>query len=90
MTNKEAVETIHMAIAEIEWEYPMGYTVAFGKAIEALLQPEIVFCKDCRYNGTSLCQVQDSLYSLKDYDYCSYGAKKNEEINKEEINKEEK
>ncbi len=25
-----------MAIAEVEWEYPLDYTIAFEKAIEAL------------------------------------------------------
>ena len=36
MTNKEAIETIKAAIAEVEWEYPMDYAVAFDKAIEAI------------------------------------------------------
>ena len=36
MTNKEAIDTIKHAIAEVEWTYPMDYAVAFDKAIEAL------------------------------------------------------
>ena len=36
VTNKEAIEIIKMAIAEVEWEYPLDYTIAFEKAIEAL------------------------------------------------------
>ena len=36
MTNKEAIETIKIAIAEVEWEYPMDYAAAFETAIEAL------------------------------------------------------
>ena len=36
MTNKEAIEIIKTAIAEVEWNYPMDYAVAFEKAIEAL------------------------------------------------------
>ena len=36
MTNKEAIEVIKLAIAEVEWEYSMEYAVAFEKAIEAL------------------------------------------------------
>ena len=36
MTNQEAIETIKTAIAEIEWNYPLEYAVAFEKAIEAL------------------------------------------------------
>ena len=36
MTNKEAIEIIKIAIAEVEWDYPLDYTIAFEKAIEAL------------------------------------------------------
>lgn len=36
MTNKEAIETIKIAIAEVEWNYPMEYAVAFETAISAL------------------------------------------------------
>ena len=36
MTYKEAIETIKMAKAEVEWEYPMDYQVAFDMAIEVL------------------------------------------------------
>ena len=36
MTNKEAIETIKIAMAEVEWNYPMDYTVAFEMAIDAI------------------------------------------------------
>ena len=36
MKSKEAIETIKVAIAEVEWNYPMDYTIAFETAIEAL------------------------------------------------------
>lgn len=36
MTPEEAIKTIQVAIAEVEWEYPMNYSVAFETAIEAL------------------------------------------------------
>ena len=36
MKPEEAIEIIKVAIAEVEWEYPMDYTVAFEEAIEAL------------------------------------------------------
>jgi hypothetical protein len=36
MTTEEAINTIRIAIAEVEWEYPMEYAVAFEKAIAAL------------------------------------------------------
>lgn len=36
MTNEEAIKEIKVAIAEIEWAYPMNYAAAFDKAVEAL------------------------------------------------------
>jgi hypothetical protein len=36
MTNEEAIEIIKIAIAEVEWEYPMGFAAAFEVAIKAL------------------------------------------------------
>lgn len=36
MTPQEAIETIKIAIAEVEWNYPMEYAVAFENAIESL------------------------------------------------------
>lgn len=36
MTNEEAIKIIEIAIAEVEWNYPLEYSVAFEKAIEAL------------------------------------------------------
>ena len=50
MDIKEVVETIKKAIAEVEWEYPMSYAIAFEKALEALeKQSEIVHCRGCKY-----------------------------------------
>ena len=36
MKPEEAIKTIKVALAEVEWDYPMDYTVAFEEAIEAL------------------------------------------------------
>lgn len=36
MKPEEAIETIKIALAEVEWEYPMDYAAAFETAIEAL------------------------------------------------------
>ena len=36
MTNEDAIKTINIAAAEVEWDYPMDYTVAFEMAIDAL------------------------------------------------------
>ena len=40
MTRQEAVETLKMARAEVEWEYPMDYAVAFDMAIKELSKNE--------------------------------------------------
>lgn len=42
MTYREAIETIKIAKAEVEWEYPMDYYVAFDLAIEALKQESVL------------------------------------------------
>ena len=39
MTKEECINTLKMAISEVEWEYPMDYAVAFDMAIKALEQP---------------------------------------------------
>ena len=36
MKAEEAIKTIRVAIAEVEWNYPLDYSVAFKTAIEAL------------------------------------------------------
>lgn len=36
MTNEEAIKTIEVAIAEVEWNYPMDYAIAFETAISAI------------------------------------------------------
>ena len=36
MTAEEAIKTIQVAIAEVEWEYPLDYSIAFETAIESL------------------------------------------------------
>ena len=36
MTLEEAIRTIKAAQAQVEWEYPMDYAVAFDMAISAL------------------------------------------------------
>ena len=48
MTPQEAIETIKIAISEVEWDYPMDYTVAFEEAIKAL-EEQMHNCEDCRH-----------------------------------------
>ena len=65
MTIREAIDTIKIAMSEVEWEYPMEYYVAFDMALKALEKqvrneearneeaqlPEIVRCKDCKHGA---------------------------------------
>ena len=48
MTPQEAIKTIKVAISEVEWDYPMDYTVAFEEAIKAL-EKQMYNCADCRH-----------------------------------------
>lgn len=59
MTNEEAITTLTMMQAQIEWDYPMEYAVAIDMAIEALRsatdinvatkETEIIHCRDCKH-----------------------------------------
>ena len=48
MTNEDAIKTINIAMAEVEWDYPMDYAVAFEMAIDAL-EKQMQNCEDCRH-----------------------------------------
>ena len=54
MKPEEAIETIKVAIAEVEWNYPMDYTVAFETAIEALEKADKYRWHDLRKNPDDL------------------------------------
>ena len=55
MKPEEAIKTIKIALAEVEWNYPMDYIVAFEDAIMALekqipkkpVVSEDVICPNC-------------------------------------------
>lgn len=36
MTEKEIINTLRMAISEVEWNYPLDYTVALEEAIKLI------------------------------------------------------
>ena len=81
MDRKEAIELIkrHMIIHQIG-KYPhIKLGEALSLAIEALQEPEIVHCKDCRLRKTEECAMQyecdcGEQHSWEnDNDYCSWG-----------------
>ena len=51
MTVEEAIKTIQIAIAEVEWEYPLDYSIAFETAINALEKqiPKKPINEECYY-----------------------------------------
>ena len=51
MTAEEAIKTIQVAIAEVEWNYPLDYSIAFKTAIKALEKqiPKKPINEECYY-----------------------------------------
>ena len=60
MKPEEARETIKIAIAEVEWNYPMDYTVAFEEAIEALEKADKYRWHDLRKNPDDLPEADEN------------------------------
>ena len=81
MKPQEAIEIMKIAISEVEWEYPMGYPVAFEEAIKAL-EKQIPEMPDYEGDGyadgflvydTWICPSCGRYYELDcndDYIYC--------------------
>ena len=79
MTNEEAIKTIEVAIAEVEWNYPMNYAVAFETAISALEKQipkkpieddyydEPAVCPNC---GGNIINIADNDYHFQHCHYC--------------------
>lgn len=51
MTAEEVIKTIQVAIAEVEWNYPLDYSIAFKTAIKALEKqiPKKPINEECYY-----------------------------------------
>lgn len=78
MTPEEAIKTIQVAVAEVEWNYPMNYAIAFEMAINALekqiakkpreaVQSGFFWCPDCR--RAIKVKIEDSKINIS---YCPY------------------
>jgi len=37
---------------------------------------EIVRCGECKHRDSEFCQIRESMYGVKDDDFCSYGERK--------------
>ena len=54
----------------------------FNRVIRAALkdaQPEVVHCRDCRYENTGECEHRFGLLVANDENFCSYGERRKEE-----------
>ena len=67
MTAEEAIKTIQIAIAEVEWEYPLDYSIAFEMAIEAL---EKQIPKKLKDDGWLYCPICGRDVLMDRFDYC--------------------
>lgn len=67
MTAEEAIKTIQVAIAEVEWEYPLDYSVAFKTAIEAL---DKQIPKKLKDDGWLYCPICGRDVLMDRFDYC--------------------
>ena len=67
MTAEEVIKTIQVAIAEVEWEYPLDYSVAFETAIEAL---EKQIPKKLKDDGWLYCPICGRDVLMDRFNYC--------------------
>ena len=63
MTAEEAIKTIQVAIAEVEWNYPLDYSIAFETAIEAL---EKQIPKKVTKSACPQCERKRHIYTIPD------------------------
>ena len=73
MTKEETIKTIKTAIAEVEWNYPMDYTVAFEMAIETLekqIPKKPLDCADFAGNKYKICLCCSAI--VKDGEWRAY------------------
>lgn len=75
MTPEEAIKTIELAKAEVEWEYPMDYAIAFEMAIKALEKqmPKKPYDVDTEYRTFDCPECLSKIYAdedVRDGGYC--------------------
>lgn len=44
--------------------------------IKILPTIDIVRCEECKHRDSEFCQIRESMYGIKDNDFCSYGERK--------------
>lgn len=79
MTAEEAIKTIQIAIAEVEWNYPLDYSIAFKTAIKALekqipkkpINEECYYICPCCRGDLGVSDDDIFIYELSMPKYCS-------------------
>lgn len=79
MIAEEAIKTIQVAIAEVEWEYPLDCSIAFETVIEALEKqiPKKPINEECYYicpycrDDLGVSDDDIFIYELPKPKYCS-------------------
>lgn len=85
MNAQEVIDIMKIAIAEVEWNYPLDYAIAFEEAIKALekqIPKKVVFgydeqddiyCPVCKF---AFATVDDHEYENTFYNYCPHCSQK--------------
>lgn len=79
MTAEEAIKTIQVAIAKVEWEYPLDYSIAFETALNALekqipkkpINEECYYICPCCRDDLGVSDDDIFIYKLSMPKYCS-------------------
>ena len=79
MIPEEAIKTIQVAIAEVEWEYPLDYAEAFETALNALekqipkkpINEECYYICPCCRDDLGVSDDDIFIYELSMPKYCS-------------------
>ena len=78
MTKKEAIDTLKLMQAQVEWEYPMDYSVATDMAIAALAEEPTIeerkkgeWERKSFYDSTLICS-ECGIEGRWDFEYCPY------------------
>jgi hypothetical protein len=73
MTANEAIETLKLMQAQVEWEYPMEYSAAIDEAIKALEAQEWIPCKKRLPEDVEIGEEYPTvIFSTKDAVYCGF------------------
>lgn len=83
MTREQAINLLDNLIGMVEDNQENDYDSALRTAIEALEQPEIIYCKDCKHKGTKNCVANawTTIFgvTVKDDFFCGLGKRRTDD-----------